>query len=611
MTRPHRILLVEDSRTQALKLTDDFERQGWQVDWASTVDFAMEHLNLHSPDLIILDYYLPGIRGDELCRRIRMNIDTRNIPILMLTSDDTHTAELHGLESGADDFVSKSLDSDILLARIRALLTKSRDESSILGQADHHFRRARLLTIDDSPTFQQFLAGELESEGYQIESAMSGREGLDRLLQHRFDCVLVDLVMPDIDGIEVCRQISQMRKATANSAALLMLTSRESKEDLTTALEAGADDFVGKSSDMAVLKGRIRALLRRKFFQEENRRIAEELKNKEVEMLHARAETELAEARLALNVELEHRVLERTAELAEANQSLAQKSRENEMFVYSVSHDLRSPLVNLQGFSQELGTVCQELRAIFAEDTLNPAAKQRGLALLDGEVTEYIGFIRAGVTRLSMIIDALLRLSRAGRVEYQFQEVHVNRIVTRIIDSMRATVMQRSAQITLGEFQPAWGDPTAIEQVFANLIGNALNYLDPQRPGSIEVGCGKTAKNDPGGQQDGLVTYYVRDNGLGIRDEYQSQLFQAFKRLHPDVAKGEGMGLTIVRRIVERHAGNIWLESQVGVGTTFYVTLPAHNPEKAIAEPESVAEASKSIPELSRKTRRACEEISQ
>jgi len=590
MTSSHHILLVEDSRTQALKLTDDFERQGWQVDWAPTVDSAMEQLNLHSPDLIVLDYYLPGIRGDELCRRIRMNIDTRSIPILMLTMDDTHTAELHGLESGADDFVPKSLDSDILLARIRTLLGKSCTASSILGQADHHFRRARLLTIDDSSTYQQFLASELENEGYQIEAAMSGREGLERLLQHPFDCVLVDLVMPDIDGIEVCRRVRQLRQATANSMALLMLTGRESKEDLTKALEAGADDFVGKSSDMAVLKGRIRALLRRKFFQEENRRIAEELKNKELETLHARAEKELAEARAALNEELERRVIERTAELAEANRNLAQKSQENEMFVYSVSHDLRSPLVNLQGFSQELETVCQELRAILAENALAPAAKQRGLALLDEEVTEYIGFIRTGVTRLSIIIDALLRLSRAGRVEYQFQEVDVDRVVTRIVDSMRATVLQRLAHITLGELKSAWGDPAAIEQVFANLIGNALNYLDPQRPGTIEIGCEQRAPCAVRGQQADIVTYYVRDNGLGIRDEHQPQLFQAFKRLHPEMAKGEGMGLATVRRIVERHAGNIWVESQVGVGTTFYVALPSHAPDKPFAKREGAFE---------------------
>ena len=109
MNPPHGILLVEDSRTQASNLCEALEREGWIVDWAPTVETAMERLNRTSPDLIMLDYYLPGILGDELCRRIRMSINTRSIPILMLTMDETHEAEVRGLESGADDFVSNRL----------------------------------------------------------------------------------------------------------------------------------------------------------------------------------------------------------------------------------------------------------------------------------------------------------------------------------------------------------------------------------------------------------------------------------------------------------------------------------------------------------------------
>ncbi len=110
----------------------------------------MEQIDRAAPDLILLDYYLPGMRGDELCRRIRMNIDTRGIPILMMTVEETDEAEIRGLESGADDFVPKSVDPDILLLRIRTLLTKSLTQAAILGRADSHFRHARLLTIDDS-----------------------------------------------------------------------------------------------------------------------------------------------------------------------------------------------------------------------------------------------------------------------------------------------------------------------------------------------------------------------------------------------------------------------------------------------------------------------------
>ena len=567
MNRRDSILLVEDSSTQALKLGDALEREGWEVDWAPTVEIAMEKLNQTSPDLVMLDYYLPGIRGDELCRRIRMNIDTRSIPILMLTMDQTHQAELRGLESGADDFVAKSVDIEVLLARIRMLLNKSATQWSIPGLAEQRFRRARLLTIDDSATFQQYLVNELEPEGYVIERAMSGSEGLEKILKEPFDCALVDLVMPGMDGIEVCRQVRGMRRLANNPVGLLMLTGQDKKDDLTQALEAGADDFVGKSCDMAVLKGRIRAILRRKFYQEDNRRIVEELRNKEIELVRARAEMKLTEARAALNQELELRVEQRTAELAEANRSLAQKTQENELFVYSVSHDLRSPLVNLQGFARELDMTCQDLHGIIASEGVPDATQRRGLQLIDGEMSESIHFIQSAVLRLGKIIEALLRLSRAGRVEYQWQFVELQPVLRVIVDSLADTIAQRGATVLVQELPAVWADPTAVEQIFANLLNNALHYLDATRPGHVEVGV--LPDREPG-----LKTFFVRDNGRGIPQASQGSLFQAFRRFHPDVAKGEGVGLTMVQRIVERHRGKIWFESSEGAGTTFFVALP-------------------------------------
>jgi two-component system NtrC family sensor kinase len=589
MNETSHILLVEDSRTQAVHLSDTLSRQGWTVEWVSTAEAAMQRINQPDLDLIVLDYYLPGVQGDVLCQRIRLNTDARGLPILMLTAEDTRTAEVHLLESGADDFVAKSADEEILVTRIRALLAKSPRHLPMLGRGeDSHIRPARILTIDDSPTYQEYLLGELESEGYCIEQALNAREGLARVMKENFDCVIVDLVMPDMNGIEVCRQISELRRATNNLVAVLMLTGRENKEDLTQALEAGADDFISKSSDLAVLKGRIRALLRRKMLQAENRRILEELKNKEVETLRARAEKEVAEAKARLNEELELRVKQRTAELAAANRDLATKSQENEMFVYSVSHDLRSPLVNLQGFSKELSGSCAQFRTILDEQPLPASIRDRCIALVDGEMGESIRFIQTAVSRLSTNIDSLLRLSRVGRIELQWQEVDVNAIVARIIESMNDTIGKRGARLIAAELPPVWGDPSAVEQIFANLIGNAVNYLDPQRPGLIEVGgcsgslksTGSTGGASPNGQDQGppnnaLNSYFVRDNGLGIGESYAKKIFQIFQRLHPTVAQGEGMGLAIVRRVTQRLGGQIWFDSAAGSGTTFYVTLPA------------------------------------
>jgi signal transduction histidine kinase len=284
--------------------------------------------------------------------------------------------------------------------------------------------------------------------------------------------------------------------------------------------------------------------------------------------------------RLAEGKEL-HRPLTGADELSQLDRAfrdmaaaLAQKSQENEMFVYSVSHDLRSPLVNLQGFSMELATSARELRALVADAPLAPGVKEEAATLIDRNMAESIHFIHNAVVRLSAIIDALLRLSRAGRVEYRWQAIDVSATVCRVVEALQNTLSQKNAHVETHDLPGAWGDPTAVEQVFGNLIGNAVNYLDPARPGIIEVGAVPAAADSSLEQR----TFYVKDNGLGIPEAHQAKVFIAFQRLHPEAAKGEGIGLALVRRIVERHGGRIWLESEPGVGTTFYISLPATPP---------------------------------
>lgn len=276
------------------------------------------------------------------------------------------------------------------------------------------------------------------------------------------------------------------------------------------------------------------------------------------------------DALLRLNQELEDRVRARTAELAERNLQLTQKTEENEMFVYSVSHDLRSPLVNLEGFSEELHIAARDVEQLLADERIPAELRKQAHDLFETAVREPIGFIRAAVGRLGRIIDALLRLSRAGRVVYQPQALDMGTIARRVVDALRRTIDEKKVEVMIGELPPAWGDPLAVEQVVANLIGNAVNYLDPARPGRVEVGSLPDSRGS-----DTARTYYVRDNGVGIASAYHPKLFQALQRLHPDKAPGEGIGLAIVRRVLERLGGTIRVESAPGEGTTFTFTLPA------------------------------------
>jgi signal transduction histidine kinase len=267
----------------------------------------------------------------------------------------------------------------------------------------------------------------------------------------------------------------------------------------------------------------------------------------------------------AFKVKLE----KQNADLVNANLDLDHKSRENEMFVYSVSHDLRSPLVNLQGFSRELGTARDSIRQML-QGEMDAETRGRALRIIDRDVSEPIRFIQTAVTRLSSIIDALLRLSRVGRIEYRGEAVDLNTVVTRIKDAMSGQIAAKGAELVVQPLPAAFGDATALEQIFANLLGNAVNYLDPARPGRIEIGT----VEKPTGESEGMQVFYVKDNGLGIPDAYLPKVFTIFQRLHGNVAPGEGIGLALVRRMVERHGGRIWVESQEKAGSTFFLALP-------------------------------------
>ncbi|MCS7022526.1 MAG: PAS domain-containing sensor histidine kinase [Gemmataceae bacterium] len=277
------------------------------------------------------------------------------------------------------------------------------------------------------------------------------------------------------------------------------------------------------------------------------------------------------DALLRLNLELEERIRQRTAELAERNRQLQQKTDENEMFVYSVSHDLRSPLVNLMGFSEELELAVRKIAELLGDPRLPAEVIQPALTLLHADVRESLTYIRTAVERLSRIIDGLLRLSRAGRVEYRWQTVEVGQIAQRVVDAHRTVINQRQAAVAIQALPPAWGDPDAIEQILANLVSNALEALPPSGGGQITIGCQPA-------DSEGYHTYYVADNGCGIDPSLLPRLFQPFQQQSASNRKGEGIGLAIVRRVIERLGGTISVESTLQQGTTFRFTLPGVPP---------------------------------
>lgn len=280
--------------------------------------------------------------------------------------------------------------------------------------------------------------------------------------------------------------------------------------------------------------------------------------------------------------ELEARVVERTAALASANAELAaantelqrqgrelcEKSEEMERFVYIVSHDLRTPLLTLQGFSDELARSCAGLDAAMTESRapIDPHA----LALLRQEIPSALRFIRASANKFERLIAALLRLSRLGRMDHRPERVDVAALVQATLDSLRQVIEQSGGRVQVGPLPDAWADPTALGQVFSNLVANAIQYRNADRPVVVSI---------EGKAEGRLLHYSVSDNGIGIPEVAQERLFQVFQRFHPKVADGDGMGLTIVKRAVERHGGRVWAESRESAGTTFHFNLPARGSE--------------------------------
>jgi len=253
------------------------------------------------------------------------------------------------------------------------------------------------------------------------------------------------------------------------------------------------------------------------------------------------------------------------AELQQLATDLAEKNKELETIVYTVSHDLRSPLVNVQGFSKQLSRACESIRTALEAGRGTgtvPELKQP----LDVTIPQALRFITAGVNKMESLLAGLLRYSRLGRITLTIVPLEMNALLTEIVAAMKFQLNEAKAEVRVGPLPDCYGDSGQTSQVFANLLDNALKYRDPARPLRVTV---------TGRIEDGQAVYAVADNGIGIAPEHQPKVFDIFHRLNPDHTIGEGLGLTIAQRVLERQKGRIWIESREGEGSVFYVALPA------------------------------------
>jgi two-component system NtrC family sensor kinase len=519
------ILVIDDSVTFREELRGALERSGYGVITATSGETGLRLAAGRRPAALIVDGVMPGMDGATVIRRLRLDVALRGLPCLLLTASEEQGAELRALEAGADAFVRKEEDMDVILARFAAMLRTARTE---LEAPSSLASPKRILAVDDSMTYLQELASALRDEGYDVVLAHSGEEALDMLAVQHVDCILLDLMMPGIGGQETCRRIKA--STVLRNTPLIMLTAVEDRQALIEGLATGADDYIAKSNEFDVLRARIQAQMRRKQFEDENRRVRDRLLHSELEAAEARAARELAETKAGLVEELEY------------------KNKELEAFSYSVSHDLRAPLRSIDGFSQAL-----------IEDYGDR---------LDEPARNYLHRIRAAAQRMAVLIDDILLLSRISRAQVDRERLDLSSLAQAVADELKQQNPERVVEVQIQPDLFTHADRGLIRVLFDNLLGNAWKFTARTTDARIEVKA----------QTEGMDTVFlVRDNGAGFDMAHAGALFQPFQRLH-DVADfpGTGIGLATVQRIVDHHGGRIWAQGTVGCGAAVFFTIPPY-----------------------------------
>jgi signal transduction histidine kinase len=367
-----------------------------------------------------------------------------------------------------------------------------------------------ILNVDDDEASRYARTRVLSRAGFSVEETATGLDTLAAVAGSRPDLVLLDVHLPDLDGLEVCRRIKG-----DNSGVIVVQVSASATlaKDATSALNAGADAYLIEPVDPEVLVATVRALLR--------------LRHTEKEL--ATANEKLREANEQLNA---------------ANKALRRSNEDLQQFAHVASHDLQEPLRNITTHAQLL------------QRSLDPR-------LGPGE-HESLKLVAGAAERMHALVRDILLFASVGREEPQLQEVPLNEAVSWAMVNVGESLKSAGATLTVDQLPAVWGDRTDLARLFQNLLGNALKYRSAESP-AIHIGVRSRSADE--------CTIYVRDNGIGIDPRYHDRIFAPFNRLHGHDVPGSGIGLALCRRIVERSGGRIWVESDAGSGATFLFAL--------------------------------------
>lgn len=426
----------------------------------------------------------------------------------------------------------------------------------------------KILSVDDNPE-NRYLVESMLRNGFRVTSVHNGMEALEKLQQEPFDLILADILMPQMDGFELCRRVKHSEAFRRIPFVFYTATYTE-KKDEELGLALGASRFIVKpieqqkfleiiqevadEAQTGELKSAQPAEGEQELLESYNLRLVRKLDSKveELEAVsrelrnaievrdHEILERRQAEAEVRrLNVELEGRVQSRTAELAVANHKL-------EAFASAVSHDLRSPLRRIVGLIEFL-------------------LENHG-DNLEGEARNYLDLISGEARRMEGLVNALFRLSQATHGELRKEKVDLSQLASEIQNDLRRHQPERAVEFVAAPGVFVRGDPVLIRAVLQNLLDNAWKFTAKTARARIEFGVS--------GGSEGPI-YFIRDNGAGFDNKLAARLFAPFQRLHStEDFPGTGIGLAMARQIILRHGGRIWAEGAPDQGATFFFTLP-------------------------------------
>lgn len=406
-----------------------------------------------------------------------------------------------------------------------------------------------ILIVDDKQENLFSLQKLLQLHDFKVDTAISGEEALKKILKNFYALIILDVQMPDMDGFEVAEAISGYGKSK-DIPILFLSAVKINKTFITKGYDSGGIDYVTKPFDPDVLLLKVKTFYR----LSEQRRALNEMQNvlrEEIEF-RKKAEKELSE----LNHSLEKRVEERTEELFKINKQLELSNDDLQQYASVASHDLKEPLRKIQIYSDKI---------------------RRAFLVENAEADEYMQKIISSSQRMSRLISDLLTYSRLSG-DGLFQLTDINEILNELVSDLEILIEEKKATIKIDRFPQMEVIPGQIRQLFQNILSNALKFSKRDVPPivSIVVDCTDDLRLDAiAGENGSHCRITIRDNGIGFNEMYKEKIFTMFQRLHSKEAfEGTGIGLAIVKKIVEKHNGIITVSSKEGEGTVFTIILP-------------------------------------